>query len=202
MKPNTDLAIYLVHALCGAAFVITAWILKVADPEPPASAVPAAVVSEPTVAPWSRTLLAIHMVAFGVMYFGVGNAVIPDRVPDWFPGQRIVGAIVMLAATALVIAARVAFKTWRFRAKLDEGHQLATGGPFSTIRHPIYMGLNLFALGTALWVPTGIVWAGFVLMVIGSDLRARTEDALLAKAFGATYQDYRARTRRFIPGIY
>ncbi len=44
------------------------------------------------------------------------------------------------------------FRSWRFRAKLDEGHQLATGGPFRLLRHPIYMGLNLLALGSAFWV--------------------------------------------------
>ena len=66
MTPHADLAIYLVHALCGAAFMVTAWILRVSDPEPQAGAAPAPVVHEETVAPWSRTLLGIHMVAFGL----------------------------------------------------------------------------------------------------------------------------------------
>ena len=98
--------------------------------------------------------------------------------------------------------ALVYFRSWRFRAKLDERHQLATGGPFRIVRHPIYMGLNMLALGTALWVPTAIVWAGCVLMAIGSDLRARAEETLLASAFGPVYHEYRKRTRRFVPGIY
>jgi len=64
------------------------------------------------------------------------------------------------------------------------------------------MGLNLLALGTALWVPTAIVWAAFVLMAIGSDLRARAEEPLLRQAFDSAYREYCARTRRFVPGIY
>lgn len=64
------------------------------------------------------------------------------------------------------------------------------------------MGLNLLALGTALWVPTAIVWAAFVLMTIGSDLRARAEETLLERAFDPSYREYCARTRRFLPGIY
>ena len=64
------------------------------------------------------------------------------------------------------------------------------------------MGLNLLALGSALWVPTTIVWAAFVLMAIGSDLRARAEETILNQAFGPSYREYCARTRRFIPGIY
>ena len=41
------------------------------------------------------------------------------------------------------------------------------------LRHPIYAALNLLALGSAFWVPTAAVWAAFILVVIGSDLRAR-----------------------------
>ena len=64
------------------------------------------------------------------------------------------------------------------------------------------MGLNLLALGTAILVPTTLVWAGFVLMGLGSDLRARVEESLLVQAFGHAYRNYMERTRRFIPGIY
>ena len=64
------------------------------------------------------------------------------------------------------------------------------------------MGLNMFALGSAIWVPTPLVWVAFALMAIGSDLRARAEEKLLDQAFGSSYRNYLARTRRFIPGIY
>ena len=64
------------------------------------------------------------------------------------------------------------------------------------------MGLNLLALGSAIWVPTSVVWAAFVLMAIGSDLRARAEESLLIQVFGSSYREYYARTRRFVPGIY
>jgi protein-S-isoprenylcysteine O-methyltransferase Ste14 len=153
-------------------------------------------------APHSRSLLALHMLAFGVMYFGVANAVIPDRVPEWFPGQRIVGSLVILSGSALMAAARAAFHSWRFRAQLDAGHQLATGGPFRLVRHPIYLGLDLLALGTAVWIPSPLVWIGVLLMVLGSDLRARAEEKLLVHAFGAAYTEYASRTRGFIPGVY
>ena len=153
-------------------------------------------------APFSRALLAFHALAFGLMYFGVGYAVIPGRVPNWFPGQRLAGTLVIAGGAALMAWALVYFSSWRFRATLDKGHQLATGGPFRILRHPIYMGLNLLALGTALWVPTAMVWAAFVLMAIGSDLRARAEETLLRQAFDPWYSEYCARTRRFVPGIY
>jgi protein-S-isoprenylcysteine O-methyltransferase Ste14 len=96
----------------------------------------------------------------------------------------------------------VHFRSWRFRATLDRGHQLATGGPFTILRHPIYMALNLLALGSAIWVPTPTLWIAFLLMAVGSDLRGRAEERILQEAFGDSYRDYCRRTKRFVPGLY
>ena len=64
------------------------------------------------------------------------------------------------------------------------------------------MGLNLLALGTAVWIPTPILWVSLLLMIVGSDLRARAEENLLARVFGDAYRDYREHTSRFVPGVY
>ena len=172
------------------------------EPTSGAEAAPAPEAKEERSAPHSRLLLVFHSVAFGAIYLGVGQSAIPGHVPAWFPGQRISGTVVILAGGALMAWAMATFQSWRFRAKLDEGHQLATGGPFRLFRHPIYLALDLLALGTAVWIPSAACWIGFVLMVIGSDLRARAEESLLRETFGRLYLDYCARTRRFIPGVY
>jgi protein-S-isoprenylcysteine O-methyltransferase Ste14 len=197
-----DFAIYAVHSGFWGAFGLTRIILRRRDRKEgrPAETVPLS--QKESTAPFSRALLVFHGLAFGLMYFGIGNSVNPERVPEWFPGQRVAGLLVIAAGAALVVWALAYFRSWRFRAALDNSHQLATGGPFQILRHPIYMALNLLALGTALWIPTTIVWAAFVLMVIGSDLRARAEETLLSQAFDPAYSEYCARTRRFVPGIY
>lgn len=197
-----DFAIYTVHGAFWGTFGLTRIILRLRDRHDHRAPDTALVSQQENTAPFSRALLAFHALAFGVMYFGIANAVIPGRVPIWFPGQRIVGSTVIAGGAALVATALVYFRSWRFRATLDKGHQLATGGPFRIVRHPIYMGLNLLALGSALWVPTASVWTAFVLMAIGSDLRARAEETLLVRAFGSSYREYCGRTRRFVPGIY
>ena len=199
---KTDFAIYTVHWVFWGAFGLTRIILRSRDRKDSRAADPAPISRQETTAPFSRALLAFHALAFGLMYFGIGYAVIPDRVPNRFPGQRVAGTIVIAGGAALMVWALVYFRSWRFRATVNKGHELATGGPFRILRHPIYMGLNLLALGTALWVPTAIVWAAFVLMAIGSDLRARAEETLLRQAFDSSYREYCARTRRFVPGIY
>ena len=200
--PNPDLTVYTAHGAFWSAFGLTLLILRVLKRLGTATSEPVAASPHETTAPFSRGVLGIHVFAFIVMYIGMASAVFPRRVPVWFSGQRVVGSMVIASGAVLVNWAMVYFRSWRFRAKLDEGHQLSTGGPFRLMRHPIYMGLNLLALGTAIMVPTTLVWAGFVLMGLGSDLRARVEEPLLVQAFGHAYRDYMARTRRFIPGIY
>ena len=162
--PNPDLTVYTVHSAFWSAFGLTLLILRARKRLGTSTSEPAAAPPHETTAPFSRGVLAIHVLAFIVMYIGVANAVFLQRVPVWFYGQRVVGSMVVASGAVLVNCAMVHFRSWRFRAKLDEGHQLATGGPFRLVRHPIYMGLNLLALGTAILVPTTRVWAGFVLI--------------------------------------
>ncbi|HEY2323173.1 MAG TPA: isoprenylcysteine carboxylmethyltransferase family protein [Thermoanaerobaculia bacterium] len=195
---NPDLLLYVVHVAFWASFGITRKLLH-REPETSSAAV---ATSQEYTAPFSRTVLAFHMLGFGVLYFGIGNAVIPNRVPPWFPGQRLVGTLVIALGGALMSWALVSFHSWRFRAKLDEGHQLATNGAFRLVRHPIYSGLTLLALGSAIWAPTATIWSGFALIAIGSELRARSEEVLLKRAFGDAYVDYSKHTRRFIPFVY
>jgi len=198
---SVDYAIYLVHTLFWWSFVIARMILRSRERSHTAPGAGPVTTQEFT-ARFSRAVIGVHFLAFGVLYFGLGYAIVPGRVPVWFPGQRVAGSIVIAAGAALMVWALVCFQSWRFRAKLDVDHQLVTDGPFRYLRNPIYMGLNLLALGSAIWVPTPIVWASVLLMAVGSDLRARAEESVLAQAFGSRYRDYCARTRRFIPGVY
>ena len=53
-----------------------------------------------------------------------------------------------------------------------------------------------------MWIPTVLTWVAVALMVIGSDVRGRAEEAVLSAAFGDQYREYCARTKRFLPGVY
>ena len=193
--PFSDYLLYAVHGAFWASFGVTRLIVRNGSaPQPPAS---------PTrTAPFSRALLFFHMLGFGTMYFGVGQAVVSGQVPELFAFQRLAGTAVMSLGAALMCWSLAFFRSWRFRAQLDAGHELATGGPFAITRHPIYAGINLLGIGTALWVPTPILLAAVVLLIVGGDLRARAEEKLLVEAFGDRYRAYMAKTKRFLPGLY
>ncbi|HEY1393495.1 MAG TPA: isoprenylcysteine carboxylmethyltransferase family protein [Methylibium sp.] len=156
--------------------------------------------SEAITAPHSRLLVVLHSLAIGVVYVAVARA--SRGIPAWFAGQGLAGALLIASGGALMCWTLLHLRSWRLRAKLDVGHRLATSGPFRLMRHPIYMGLDLLALGTAVWIPSLLCWAAFALVALGGDLRARAEERLLERSFGPAYRDYCARTRRFVPGIY
>jgi protein-S-isoprenylcysteine O-methyltransferase Ste14 len=199
IQVTAELALFAVHLAFWGAFGITLFALRDRATTTPAAKTPEQPV--PT-ARYSRALIGLHMVAFGVMYFGLFNAVLGNRVPELFRFQRVVGAAVILFGSFMMCWARIYFRSWRFRAKLDAGHELATGGPFAIVRHPIYFGLNMLAIGSALWVPTVFSAVAVVLMILGSDLRGRAEERLLTGAFGDRYREYMRKTKRFVPGAY
>src|SRR5262249_27219726 len=142
-------------------------------------------------APRANLLIGVHMVAFALLYTGVERAVFRVGMPAARPFLSVAGALVILGGGAPMCWARLAFASWRFRAQIDSGHQLATGGPFRFVRHPLYAGLDLLGLGMALWIPTPLVWLGALLMTVAGELRARAEEVLLERVFGDTYREYR-----------
>lgn len=85
---------------------------------------------------------------------------------------------------------------------IQPGHTLVTRGIYSRIRHPSYLGLLIGMLGWGLAFRSiiGVLLAAATVPVILARIRA--EEALLAAEFGAEYEAYRARTARFIPGVY
>ncbi|HEY4341418.1 MAG TPA: isoprenylcysteine carboxylmethyltransferase family protein [Steroidobacteraceae bacterium] len=147
-------------------------------------------------------LISLHAFAFALLYVGLGTAVFGGHSLALFGSQKWIGCVVIECGAVLCSWTLVYFRSWRFRATLRIGHELTTGGPFRYLRHPIYVGLDLLALGSALWLPTPMVWGAFILVAAGGYLRARAEEALLLRVFGAEYVSYCKRTWRFIPLLY
>jgi protein-S-isoprenylcysteine O-methyltransferase Ste14 len=81
-------------------------------------------------------------------------------------------------------------------------HRLVTGGIYGVIRHPSYLGLLLSSLGWALAFRSGVGVLLTVLIALPLFARIQSEEALLQAHFGGEYEEYCARTRRLLPGIY
>ena len=85
---------------------------------------------------------------------------------------------------------------------IQPGHKLVTGGLYSVIRHPSYLGLLVNSVGWALTFRSGVGLLLSALMVPVVLARIHSEENLLARTFGPDYEAYRRRTSRLIPGVY
>jgi hypothetical protein len=87
---NIDFAIYTVHSVFWGAFVLTRILLRRRDRKDSGAMDSAPVSQQATSAPFSRTLVAFHALAFTAMYVGIGMAVIPQWL-DWFQVSALPG---------------------------------------------------------------------------------------------------------------
>ncbi len=82
-----------------------------------------------------------------------------------------------------------------------ETNRFVETGVFRFVRHPVYVGLVLAAIGWGL-VTTSLIAIGLsLLLLVWLDLKSRREEAWLAVRHPA-YAAYRARTRKFLPFVY
>jgi protein-S-isoprenylcysteine O-methyltransferase Ste14 len=113
------------------------------------------------------------------------------------------GSLLAVAGAALVLRSRAELgPAWSFVPKADRGTGLVTTGPYRLVRHPIYLGLALLAMGEALafgsWPALMIVLSGILPTFAW---RARAEEKLLSRTFGEGYAVYRQRTKMIIPHL-
>jgi protein-S-isoprenylcysteine O-methyltransferase Ste14 len=99
-------------------------------------------------------------------------------------------------------AARHLGRLWRYEAALSEDHELIQTGPYRWLRHPIYASmLGMFLATAAAWTWWPMFAAGLVFFVIGTEIRVRAEDRLLAERFGQKFAEYRSRVRAYVPFV-
>ena len=126
--------------------------------------------------------------------------------PLWSGPARVVGAIAGLAlipfgvglVTAGILGLRRQLTAY---PRPMPGGRLIDDGVFGLVRHPMYGGLVIAALGWSLAMASPLALAGAVVVGVFFDLKSRREEAWLGEQF-AGYAAYRRRTRRLIPWLY
>jgi protein-S-isoprenylcysteine O-methyltransferase Ste14 len=78
------------------------------------------------------------------------------------------------------------------------GARLLTTGCYRRVRHPVYSGLLLWALGTALVQASALHFVLVLFLVLYFQAKAAHEERLLSAQYPA-YGAYAARTGRFFP---
>jgi protein-S-isoprenylcysteine O-methyltransferase Ste14 len=78
--------------------------------------------------------------------------------------------------------------------------RLITTGPYTLVRHPLYLGLIIFAVGCAIGWNTPVHWIAAASLVLILDAKSRREERFLIERF-PEYRGYAARTPRLLPAL-
>jgi protein-S-isoprenylcysteine O-methyltransferase Ste14 len=155
----------------------------------------------PDLGPRGEGWLALQFVMMAAI---VGSSFIfgPLLQGEAATAARVVGAILIVGGIALVgLAARQLGRAATPLPRPRRDTSTVTHGFYRRVRHPIYAGVVVSALGWAVLMASlpALVLVGLLAVLL--DLKARREEAWLLEHDPA-YAAYRQRTRRFIPRLY
>ena len=110
-------------------------------------------------------------------------------------------ALCLLGIGLAINARRHLGRNWGLPMSRKEQPELITSGPYALIRHPIYTGLLLAMLGSAIGV--NIFWA-LLLVLVGAYFiySARREETVMLQHFPQQYAAYMARTGMLAPRLF
>jgi protein-S-isoprenylcysteine O-methyltransferase Ste14 len=114
----------------------------------------------------------------------------------------IVGAVLVVAGLGFSVWARRHLgRNWSSNVVVKEGHALVRTGPYRRVRHPIYTGMLVGFLGTAVAIGE---WRGVVavaLAVAAFAWKSRLEEGRMRATF-PEYEQYRKETAALVPFLY
>ncbi len=112
------------------------------------------------------------------------------------------GLVLTAAGFAFACWARYALgRNWSGVVSISEDHELVRRGPYAFVRNPIYSGILLATLGTAISFGRLSGLLAFLLAAIAFLHKSRLEERLLTQRFGEEYKDYRRHVNALIPFV-
>jgi protein-S-isoprenylcysteine O-methyltransferase Ste14 len=109
---------------------------------------------------------------------------------------------IVVAGAAFSVWARVTLgRNWSMEVTFKQDHELIESGPYALARHPIYTGLIVMALGTAIDYGRAVGFGVLVSLCGGLWWKARQEERIMSRHFPDTYAAYKTRVRAIIPFV-
>jgi protein-S-isoprenylcysteine O-methyltransferase Ste14 len=152
---------------------------------------------------WRYGVMFVEIIGF-VMLFD-GNADIGVLGHKIFPrgyALMITAVVATWAGVSLAVWARAHLgRYWSGRITIKEDHKLIRTGPYVRLRHPIYSGLDLAAIGSALAIDRWRCALGVCVIILGFWIKARREEGMLSGQFGAAFAEHRRHTGFLLPRL-
>jgi protein-S-isoprenylcysteine O-methyltransferase Ste14 len=153
---------------------------------------------------WDRTLIRITAIVFVAWLVLMGLDAVRFR---W---SRMPLAVQVLGGLIFVVSFRIFHSTFRentflspaVRIQTDRAHTVVSTGPYARVRHPMYAGFVLFAVGAPLLLGSWYGVPGALVLIAIVARRAVLEERVLRERLPG-YSDYAERVRyRFVPGVW
>ncbi len=147
--------------------------------------------------------MVLTVTAFFLMFSG-------DAPRSWLriplfsasPWTQSLAIAVTAAGLGFALWARAYLGTnWSGTVTVKVGHQLVRTGPYRWVRHPIYFGMVLAMLGTALERNQVRGLVAVVLLYAGFKVKSRIEERAMSNTFGAEYDEYSRSTGAILPRL-
>jgi protein-S-isoprenylcysteine O-methyltransferase Ste14 len=146
--------------------------------------------------------IAIIVFLFRTPWTAQWYANVPPVQAGTNPVLGLIGVLLCMAGIAFAIWARVYIgSNWGMPMSVKRDAELVIAGPYAYVRHPIYSGVLLAILGSALVV--GVWWfAIFIVSVFYFVWSAFREEKIMTEAFPEGYPAYRKRTKMLVPFMF
>ena len=151
---------------------------------------------------WPTRLAAAAFVALFFLRRLTGPFSAGNSVWSYTPTIGIAASVVTAIGLMILLWGRVTLAgNWSADVVLKEDHELIERGPYRYVRHPIYSGFILMAVGgVLLWgTMTGLVVLCALPVVLW--LKLSQEERLLTRHFPDAYPRYKARVKALVPFV-
>ncbi len=153
---------------------------------------------------WYRLLRLVILASVFALLFWKATAVV-FLAKRFVPDVPILGWIGFLAAILGMLVtswSRITLgRYWSDKVILQSEHQLIRTGPYSCMRHPLYSGVLLAVLGTALVVGEMRALLSFTILLINYIVKAKREERILAERFGPEFTAHAGRSGFLLPRV-
>ena len=134
------------------------------------------------------------------LLLGRNWGVLDARVRPDTPSMPWLGLGLTAMGVGISIWARVSLRAnWSGTVTLKDDHELISKGLYRWIRHPIYAGILLAMIGTAMIRGQLRCWVGFLIVLAAFYFKARREESFLRQEFGDGFEEHARRTGMFLP---